>query len=882
MTARCVLNYSGMIACAASSSTAEKVFADHERMSQLSVACKNSIDSCVVAGPLDALAEFSTACGLLGIKTKKLSVPFGFHSQAMDPIITSLQDLGKSVTWSAPSIPVASNVYGRFFGTQDLQNSYFALHARRPVLFADIIQACQAQGIFDNAMCIELGPHPITLPVLKISLPDNICTFVPTLQRDHKAWATTSAALNQISLVADDVNWREVFDGTGVKVTDVPGHPLHPTAFAVPYQETYREVVAQETIQEPYRETGLRLLPRILTSQSSDNRALFETTTQILGPLISGHSVGGICICPASLFHELVLEASQVILIPEGSRILTVSNMAIPRPLIYEPAQGARPVHVSVTEVRSASKPAGFAEIEVTIKTVDKGAEETLCCSAVASVKSAQDLEHRFLKDAAVVKRQSRHLLNSNSLNNTFRTKLLYEAIFTRVVAYSAEYQTLKSLTVSDSDLEAIGSFQLRIGSATDGYIAPPVFTDTLLHAAGFVANLTVPSEEMCICSQVESIEMLYDKIDYTDSFTVYCSLVDIIKGTILADAFAINTAGKVVAIIRGMDFRRLPLAAFQRMLIDTVPSTKREPVEIKERQTCIRENDRPGTPAFNMTRTVNANGTATPSSTHDSHLEITSAFMRIVDDVYGSAQGQLDLSQPMEALGIDSMMQIEIAAKLNQVFPSANIDHDVIFGCETLQAVEDKFVSMVDPQSRTAATKTPLKSPNENLLPATAMSAQATLDDASKKLEEPVPPPELSKVTPSKPTILHPSTASQVPLCLIHDGSGQSSMYRQIRSPDRSILAFADPDFHSPVLQTTSVEQMASRYITSLSPSGTRSLIIGGLFNSYLLPPSLRWANLFSRVVLRRRRSLRSCAPTLRPGHPSPRPSPHRLSSPS
>ncbi|KAL9583818.1 MAG: hypothetical protein Q9212_002491 [Teloschistes hypoglaucus] len=830
MTTRCVLNQSGMVACAASSSTAETIFADHEHMSQLSVACKNSLGDCVVAGPLDALAEFSAACGLSGIKTKKLSVPFGFHSQAMDPIIPSLEDLGKSVTWSPPSIPVASNVYGRFFGTHDFQSSYFALHARRPVLFADIIQACQAQGVFDNAMCIELGPQPITLPVLKKSLPENTCAFVSTLQRDRKAWATLSAALNQISLIAEDVNWREVFDGTGGKLTDVPGHPLQPTAFAIPYQETSREVVEQEPTPGPYKETGLRLLPKLLTSQSSDNRAVFETTTSILGPLISGHNVGGICICPASLFHELVLEASQVTLIPEGSRILAVYNMAFSKPLIYEPAQGPRPVHVSVTKVNLASN-TGVAEIEVTVKSVDKGSEETLCCSAVASIKTPQELEHRFLKDTAVVRRQSRHLLNSNSLSNTFRTKLLYETIFTRVVAYSADYRTIKSLSVLESDLEAIGSFQLPMGSATDGYIAPPVFTDTLLHAAGFVANLTVPSEEICICSQVESIEMLYDNIDYTDTFTVYCSLVDIIKGTILADAFAINTAGKVVAVIRGMDFKRLRLASFRRMLNDTGPSPKREVENIKERLPSLRLNDFPATPIFSTTGTTTAIGAVTPSHTPDSHLQLTSTFLRILNDVYGSAEGQLDMDQPLEALGIDSMMQIEIVAKLNQVFPGANIDHDLLFECETLQAVEDQFLSLVDPQPRTVPMKTPLKSPGENPFSATAMSAQATLDDAARKLEEHLIPPRfgLLNFTPSRPSMLHISATPQTPLCLIHDGSGQSSMYRQICTPDRSILAFADPDFHSPALQTTSVEQMASRYIASLSPSDTPSLIIGG-----------------------------------------------------
>lgn len=882
MIANCRLNQTGMLACSISSSAAEKLFDDHEKMSQLSVACKNSGNDCVVAGPLTVLSEFKKLCGNLGIKTKGLAVPYGFHSPAMDPIVGPLQDLGRSIRWSPPSFPVASNVHGRLFEIHDLQSDYFALHARQPVLFAETIQAFHAQKIFNNAVCVEIGPHPITLPLLRKSLPEGICSFVPTLQKDRESWTTIFAALSQISLVADDIDWREVFSGSGARMTDIPGHPLQLTPFAIPYQEQSHCITSLRPRSEPHTETGQCLLPKLLVSRSSDSNLVFETSTELLGPLITGHNVGGVCICPASLFHELILEAAQVSLIPSTSTVLTVYNMSFPTPLIYEPAEGARPVHISIRRVNNVLKSADIAEVEVTIKTLGKETKETLCCSAVALVKTTKELEYQFVKDTTIVSRQTRHLVNSNSLHSTFRTKLLYETIFNRVVSYSVEYQALTSLSVSDSDLEGTGTFQLPAKSRAIGCIANPVFIDTLLHAAGFVANLTVPSEEICICGQVESVEILYDRIDYSETFTVYYSLIDSVKGTIFADAFAVNSAGKVIAAVRGMVFKRLRLSSFQRMLNHSSVESRPEAALIQNEQTSTKESTTPAAPPAQATR-VDA------SAMSPDRQEIRLRFRNIIGEVYGAAEA-LDPNQSLAQLGIDSMMQIEITAKLNQAFPRSALDHDLLFNCDTLRESEEKLLSMFDPPQpgQTDSKATTIQTPNEST-PTTRSSPSQEESLGNNDLGDfgdQYPQIHLEQPTPTKPTVLHASSGLQTPLCLIHDGSGQSSMYRQIRSPDRSILAFHDPDFLSPARQTTSIEQMARRYVASLSPLETPSLIIGGssFFPRFLsplkkypiqtFPKESRSPRFYSdltdsdnrpRLVIRRRRRVRSRPPTPR-----------------
>lgn len=171
---------------------------------------------------------------------------------------------------------------------------------------------------------------------------------------------------------------------------------------------------------------------------------------------------------------------------------------------------------------------------------------------------------------------------------------------------------------------------------------------------------------------------MLYDRTDCRDSFTVYCSLVDVIKATILADAFAIKRAGVAVAVIRGMEFKRLRLHMFQRMLKRTGPVPKQEAKKTQGMPENIRESETCDTPGFLGT------GIITHSTSQDSHLDTKGTFIRAIGEVYGSAD-RLDMKQSSEHLGIDSLMQIKVTAKPNHALPRLPIDYDLLFEGKTL-----------------------------------------------------------------------------------------------------------------------------------------------------------------------------------------------------
>ena len=910
MVEYCLHESSSMIACKLSASKANIMIERDVQLSGLSVACENSEDSCVVAGVLPQLATFQKLCSNLRIKTKRLAVPYGFHSEAMDPILRRLEELGQSVLWCTPLIPVASNHLGRFLTPEDFGPDYFARHARQPVHFTDIVQNLQNIGALDGAVCIEVGPHPTTLPMIQ-DVASDTCDFFPSIQKDKDSWTTLYAILTCLFMHRNVVDWRRVFE-PHMSMVDLPGHPLFNTPFAVPHEESHPVTLTSEQDSPSYSDTGFTLLPRRLKSASivENTGLIFETTMAILDPYITGHNVGGTAICPASVFFELALEAAHAIIPDTTISLLVGRDISFSNPLIYDSENKNQLIRICLFP--TSTKLGTASDMKVTISTI-QGDKEIQCCSTNLVVRDCSQVRRRLLKDAALANRQRRHFKHGNVAHNTFHKNLLYTTIFARVVTYSVDYQSLTKFSLSDSADEGFGSFRLPSTAQTNGCLIPPVFTDTLLHAAGFAANLSVSFDEICICGHVDSVEVL-DDINFSGDFTVYCTLFDNSSGVIIADAIALDSNEEACAVIRGIEFKKLRLASFQRLLMNattrpantkrgpdivsypSVPSSKSGPkhqesvhaavgaphlavhtrarvrdlvnntvgeiygsqdidptksleslgidslmqIEItsKLREVFPETDMSPSdllqceslealenfvasaisTPALTLSGSVTPElSPLTPKLDGSASIRVRDTINAVIGEVYGSQD--LDYSKPLDSLGVDSLMQIEIATKLKDAFPRTNLDHLDLLSYETLQDIEDLLEHRFQPNRKHS-------NPGESFSPGkVSFSTNAEIIQTS-----------ISKVMVNSlkknPVLLHASNNPNPPLYLIHDGSGLVNMYKKIHQPDRKILGFFDPDFPGKSMKMANLEQMAADYASCLLSSGAHDLIIGGKFH--------------------------------------------------
>ncbi|KAK8066684.1 Orsellinic acid synthase [Apiospora hydei] len=792
MVDHCVPDATGMLACNLSLESAESMISETHETSGMNVACSNSPSDCVVGGPLDQLEAFQKEFKARRIKSKLLDVPYAFHSPAMEPMMEPLRELGRSVQFSKPTIPVMSNVHGRF-----------------PCGSVMGLEPWSRGVSLEGAVFLEIGPQPTTLPMLRNTFASSSATYLSTLHKGQAAWKSLSSALAELAQRKISVDWRAVNNGSSAKMTSVPGHVLEGSSYLIPYREPFQGASDPQEGEpaDTRRESGFPLLPWLNTEASSHSQSVLETTLAVLGPLITGHDVGGSPICPASVFHELALEGAHTALEPLDGQDLVVSNMSFESPLIYSPTRDTDIVTVHITRVGSIAE----ADFKITSHAV-QGDQPTAHCTGHITIKSRSERLH-WRRDAALVARQRQYFSGGgNDDVSTFRTKVLYETIFTRVVKYSAEYQSLAYLKVAGSNHEGIGSFKLPSDLIGRNCIADPVFTDTLLHAAGFIANLAVNSDEVSICARVESVEVEYRDIDYDSSFTVYCSLLDM-KGMILADATALNAAGEVVAVVRAYAVTKVhcqPIASpgshIAKHKSNHVPAE-----EAAAAPTCsnwshhsLSTGDAPNSPVESVTcGTLLAQG-------------ISQTLNGIVMEVGGFSERDMDYGKSLDELGIDSLMQIEIVSKLTRAFPSqAGLDHHALSECDTLRALEARLSSML---------QGPVQEPPA--LPNPGISDSFSSPNSLK-----VTPSHSSPIADARESLatLHIADGIQVPLCLFHDGSGQISMYSRLQGHDRSIYAFSDPYFGSHERPFHNISHMAKSYISQFSKLDHSPIILSG-----------------------------------------------------
>jgi phthiocerol/phenolphthiocerol synthesis type-I polyketide synthase E len=123
---------------------------------QVEVAAVNGTDSCVVAGPVDAIADFAVLLGP-DVFTKRLRTVRAFHSELIEPAIAPAAEALAGVRLRPTTIPLALTMTGELLpsGTP-IGPEFFTGPIRRPVRFADAVRAIGDR--YPGAVALEVGP----------------------------------------------------------------------------------------------------------------------------------------------------------------------------------------------------------------------------------------------------------------------------------------------------------------------------------------------------------------------------------------------------------------------------------------------------------------------------------------------------------------------------------------------------------------------------------------------------------------------------------------------------------------------------------------------------------------------------------------------------
>ncbi|CAG8892509.1 unnamed protein product [Penicillium egyptiacum] len=659
MADNCQVDETTMLACQKSASDLTDVLKSQgPGLSHITLSCENTAHDSVVSGPRDEIRTLSDLLSAQGTRCTELNVSLGFHSPALDPIIEPLERFCRGLQFSEPKYPIGSSYNGRLLTSEDLTSEYIPKQTRHVVQFAALLSSLDLQDGKRHTAFIDIGAAPITLPMIRKGVTSDRSLFLPSLKKDQDPWETLCASLQTLSLQNEPVNWRQVFSGTNARIMDCPEYPLQNSTIHIPFREmtcNHEQQIPSATLEKP---RSLLLLTDKVQEESADSPTVYMSKMEVLSSYLLGHAVAANFLCPASVYHEMALEAGVSDSLVGENEMLVVKDLSFERPLLYQTKNGGTAVYLSVKRVGT--------EWHFDVASGDTSLPEANVkhCSGLLLPVPLSETRRYLTRKAAYMKRQIHHLQGSHTVKNVFHTKAIYNVIFSRVVQYSPEYHSLERLTVAEDALEAFGAFKVPGESIKARGVLSPVFVDTLLHAAGFVANSHIPLSDVCICVRVENVRILYQDLDQSQRYSLYCSLLDGQDGTLVGEAFAMTEAGIVVACVEGMHFKQVKLKTLHNHL---------------SRQSQRHPSASPSAAPSQMTN---------PVDDHHRRAEMSIATARqtvmdLVSATCGRPVHSITQDCKLSSLGVDSLMKIELCASLSSHFAnglslsSAELDED-------------------------------------------------------------------------------------------------------------------------------------------------------------------------------------------------------------
>lgn len=293
---------------------------------KLEIACFNHPTSHVVVGDSVAVTALENKLQK-SVRTKRLNVTHGFHSQFCEPTLPGLKKLANSVKWNKPTIPIELTTEENV----GLEPGAWLIpeHTRKPVYFSSAIQRL-AQN-FQSCIWVEAGQGSSVISLVKNCLNGkNQQLYCPSFLNTPNA--TSSVAETVVEL------WK-----ARILVQFWPYHRDQRSQFEYkslpPYQFEKTKLwlpFIDHIIPEPVKEVAPAAPPKLTHefiaflgfTDSNEKEAIFsvDPENERYMYLLKGHIASNQALAPASLYVELLSRAS-IILTPGSSYDTHVTSM---------------------------------------------------------------------------------------------------------------------------------------------------------------------------------------------------------------------------------------------------------------------------------------------------------------------------------------------------------------------------------------------------------------------------------------------------------------------------------------------------------------------------------------------------------------------------
>ncbi|GAA1397236.1 type I polyketide synthase [Kitasatospora putterlickiae] len=286
---------------------------------RLEIAAVNAPTALVVSGDEDAAEEWLPR--VEGRKTTRLRVSHAFHSPRMEPMLDEFRLVADKLTYTAPTIPVVSNVTGAV--VEEFDAEYWVRHVRQAVRFADGVNTLWERGV---RRFLELGPDAVLTAMARQCIDeDTEVAFVPALRAKRDEPETFAAFLGHAHTAGVTVDWEALYAGTGAQRVDLPTYAFQRENYWLSPKAGAGDVATAglDRMRHPILAAAVQVGDR-------DEWVFTGRISQESQPWTRDHQVFGIVLVPGTAMVEMALTIGRRL----GCEV--VDEMVIAAPLVLE------------------------------------------------------------------------------------------------------------------------------------------------------------------------------------------------------------------------------------------------------------------------------------------------------------------------------------------------------------------------------------------------------------------------------------------------------------------------------------------------------------------------------------------------------------------
>lgn len=559
----------------------------------LEITCVNGPQSTVVAGLASEIESFVAQQQALGTSAVLLDVPYSFHSAQMNPILESYKANSERVRFAAPKIPVASSLLGTVVEEEGVFNaSYLSRHAREPVLFSQALTASRNEKrVDDNTIWLEMGPATVCTSLVKQSLGSSSSSTLPTLDTKKGVWQSISTTLATLYASGVDVNWTEFHRDykQALSVVNLPHYAFDLKNYWLDYTSRNDLIApAKVAISEPKHVFSSPCWQEIEEEKFGATDIFVKFTSDLhrpeLAEMVHGHAVGGISLCPSSVYASIAFSCASYIFKRRDTSLsadevppMALSEMGIFSPCVVNRDSSQRhQLHVTATQ-QSEDSPVELI-FSSSHEDEDAGHREHARCTVYLTSQGeafSDANKHLYLIRDRIEMLRRKEL---DSDVDKLRKKMVYK-LFRAVVDYEAKYHALDDVLLNSEPNRPEACARLSFDTPADPehFVHNPFWIDSLAQLGGFSLNASPPSgeDDVYISHGWQSMRILR-RLSAKERYTSYVCMQpsDVEAGLWAGDVYVYNEEGTVVALVVGLKFKQMKRTLLYHLLGHAMPSS--------------------------------------------------------------------------------------------------------------------------------------------------------------------------------------------------------------------------------------------------------------------------------------------------------------------